>query len=65
MPGSRNKLIQFWHEMKRRRVVHVITVYASSVFIIIELVNNLTEPLYDNPRFIDILEKMNLPLPLD
>jgi len=23
------------------------------------------EQLYDNPRFIDILEKMNLPLPAD
>jgi len=45
MSGSRNKLNQFWHELKRRRVVHVITVYASSVFVIIELVNNLTEPL--------------------
>ena len=50
MPGSRNKLIQFWHELKRRRVVHVITVYASSVFVIIELVNNLAEPLNLPPR---------------
>ncbi len=23
----------------------------------------LCEPLFDNPRFIDIVEKMNLPLP--
>ena len=26
---------------------------------------NRFEPLYDNPRFIDILEKMSLPLPVD
>ena len=45
MPGRPNKLSRFWQELKRRRVVHVITVYASSAFVLIELVNNLTEPL--------------------
>jgi tetratricopeptide (TPR) repeat protein len=45
MAGNPNELSQFWHELKRRRVVHVITVYATSAFVIIELVNNLTEPL--------------------
>ncbi|MEE4116688.1 MAG: hypothetical protein V2I37_10990 [Marinilabiliaceae bacterium] len=36
---------QFWQELKRRRVVHVVTVYASASFVLIELVNNLSEPL--------------------
>ena len=45
MPQRPNKLSQFWQELKRRRVVHVITVYASAAFIIIELINNLAEPL--------------------
>jgi len=45
MSSSPNKLAQFWQELKRRRVVHVITVYASAAFVIIELVNNLSEPL--------------------
>ena len=45
MSYNPNKLSQFWHELKRRRVIHVITVYASAAFVIIELVNNLTEPL--------------------
>ena len=45
MPTNPNKLSQFWQELKRRRVVHVITVYASASFVIIELVNNLSEPL--------------------
>jgi adenylate cyclase len=45
MPSNPNKLSQFWQELKRRRVVHVITVYASASFVIIELANNLTEPL--------------------
>jgi TolB-like protein/Flp pilus assembly protein TadD len=40
-----NKLSQFWHELKRRKVIHVITVYAGAAFVIIELVNNITEPL--------------------
>jgi len=45
MPQKRSKISKFWQELKRRRVVHVITVYASAAFVIIELVNNLTEPL--------------------
>jgi hypothetical protein len=45
MPTKRSNLGQFWQELKRRRVIHVITVYATSAFVIIELVNNLAEPL--------------------
>jgi len=45
MPQKPNKLSRFWQELKRRRVIHVITVYASASFVFIELVNNLTEPL--------------------
>ena len=40
-----NKLLRFWQELKRRRVIYVITVYASAAFVLIELVNNLTGPL--------------------
>ena len=40
-----NKLSQFWQELKRRRVVHVITVYASAAWVLIQLVITLTEPL--------------------
>ena len=39
------KLSRFWQELKRRRVIHVIVVYASVAFVIIELVNNVFEPL--------------------
>jgi len=45
MSNNPNKLARFWQELKRRRVIHVITVYASAAFVLIELVNNLTEPL--------------------
>ena len=40
-----NKLSQFWQELKRRRVIHVIIVYATAAYIIIELVTNIAEPL--------------------
>ena len=45
MPDSPNKLSKFWEELKRRKVIHVITVYASAAFVIIELIGNLSEPL--------------------
>lgn len=45
MPGDPNKFSQFWQELKRRNVVRVITVYAGAAFVIIELINNITEPL--------------------
>ena len=40
-----NKISRFWQELKRRNVVRVITVYAGAAFVIIELINNITEPL--------------------
>jgi TolB-like protein/Tfp pilus assembly protein PilF len=45
MPGNPSKISQFLQELRRRRVIHVIIVYASAAFVIIELVNNVTEPL--------------------
>jgi len=45
MPYSPNKLSQFWQELKRRKVIHVIIVYATASFVIIELVNNVYETL--------------------
>jgi TolB-like protein len=35
----------FWQELKRRKVIRVITVYAATAFVIIELTNNVTKPL--------------------
>ncbi len=42
MPEKPNN---FWQELKRRKVIRVITVYAGAAFVIIELTNNITEPL--------------------
>ncbi len=39
-----NKLSQFWQELKRRKVVRMITVYAASAFVILELVDILSGP---------------------
>lgn len=50
-----NKLSKFWQELKRRRVVHLITVYASAAFVIIELINNLAEPLNLPPKLLTII----------
>lgn len=45
MPKKKNKISQFWQELKRRNVVRVLTVYAGATFVIIEVINNITEPL--------------------
>jgi TolB-like protein len=45
MSESPNKLIRFWQELKRRKVFKVIAMYAATAFIILEVVNNLVNPL--------------------
>jgi len=45
MSGNPNRLIRFWQELKRRRVIHVIIVYATAAFVLIELVGNIYETL--------------------
>jgi hypothetical protein len=44
MPQLNNRISQFWQELKRRKVVRVITVYAASAFVILELVDIITGP---------------------
>jgi len=44
MSSDPNNLPQFWQELKRRKVVRVITVYAAAAFVILELVDIITEP---------------------
>jgi TolB-like protein len=45
MPDKPSNPFNFWQELKRRKVVRVITVYAAAAFVIIELINNVYEPL--------------------
>ncbi len=44
MPDKSNNPFQFWEELKRRRVIRVITVYAAAAFVILELVDIISEP---------------------
>jgi len=45
MPANPNKLAQFWQELKRRKVVRVITIYAAIAFVILQLVEILAPSL--------------------
>lgn len=40
-----NRLNQLWNELKRRKVFRVIAMYAGAAYVIIELTNNIAEPL--------------------
>ena len=46
MKENPNKFIRFWQELKRRNVFKVLAMYATTGYIIIEVVNNLIEPLH-------------------
>jgi hypothetical protein len=45
MAQKTNSFDRFWGELKRRKVVHVITVYAATAFVILQLVDILTPAL--------------------
>jgi len=45
MSNSPNKLSQFWQELKRRKVIKVIAMYAATAFILLEVVDIITPAL--------------------
>lgn len=45
MPEKHKKGTNFLHELKRRNVFRVIAMYAGAAFVIIELINNVVDPL--------------------
>ncbi len=45
MSDKPTSLARFWYELKRRRVFRVIAMYAGAAFVIIEVTNNIVEPL--------------------
>jgi TolB-like protein/Tfp pilus assembly protein PilF len=45
MAHKTNSFQRFWKELKRRKVIHVITVYSATAFVILELVNMVARPL--------------------
>ncbi len=46
MPQKTNNLNKFWNELKRRKVFGVVTTYAATAYIIVEVTNNLAVPLH-------------------
>jgi tetratricopeptide (TPR) repeat protein len=46
MPEQSKNPFNFWQELKRRKVFRVIAIYAGAAYVIIELVNNIAEPLH-------------------
>ncbi len=44
MPDKSNNSLNFWQELKRRKVIRVIPVYAAASFVLLELVDIITEP---------------------
>ena len=44
MPDNSNNPFQFWHELKRRKVIRVIIVYAAAAYVILELTSIIAEP---------------------
>jgi len=44
MPEQSNNPLNFWEELKRRRVIRVIPVYAAAAFVLLELVDIIAEP---------------------
>ena len=45
MPGKPSNLGQFWQELKPRKIVCVITVYAATAFLILELTDIVSPSL--------------------
>jgi hypothetical protein len=45
MPDKPKKSGRFFHELKRRNVFRVLAMYAGAAFVIIEVTNNIVEPL--------------------
>ena len=45
MAKKPDKPNNFWEELKRRKVVRVITVYAAAAFVIIEVTSNISDSL--------------------
>jgi hypothetical protein len=45
MAQKLNSFERFWQELKRRKVIHVITVYAALAFVILQLIDIVERPL--------------------
>jgi len=60
-----NKLSRFWQELKRRRVIKAIAMYAGGAYVLIELANNVVAPLNLpdwTPRLVIIIALVGFPI---
>jgi tetratricopeptide (TPR) repeat protein len=60
-----NKLSQFWQELKRRKVLKVIAMYAGGAFVLFDLANNVVVPLNLpdwTPRLVIIIALVGFPI---
>ena len=65
MPQSPNKIAQFWQELRRRKVIKVIAMYAGAAYVLIELANNVVEPLNLpdwTPRLVILIALIGFPI---
>jgi len=65
MPDNTNNLAQFWQKLKQRKVLRVITMFAGAAYVVIELANNVVEPLNLpdwTPRLIIIIAVVGFPV---
>ncbi len=65
MPGSPNRLSQFWQELKRRKVNKVIAMYAGAAYVLFELAGNVVEPLNLpdwTPRLVILVALIGFPI---
>jgi len=46
MPDNSNNPFNFWEELKRRKVIRVVVMYAGAAYVITELITNISEPLH-------------------
>lgn len=44
MHGNPGKISQFWQELKRRNVTRVLAVYIAAAFMVLELVDMVSDP---------------------
>lgn len=65
MPGKPHRSFRFWQELKRRKVIKTVAMYAGAAYIVIELVNNVTQPLnlpQWTPRLLILILIIGFPL---
>jgi len=65
MPGRANRLRRLWLELKRRKVIKTIAMYAGAAYVLIELSNNVVQPLNLpdwTPRLVIIILIIGFPI---